>query len=237
MSQLVCPTCRSAHRAGARFCNQCGRPLHGEIAQAASSVIAPPASRSHRPSGAFAFAGGGCLLVLGLIVVAALFVAMQSRRVVSVPNIPVVAPTSRDVPIIVPTSADAPVRRPTPQPEVRNTFPPELVGQWAYSDENGSWLYSFNADGSYQRVFEAQMVSMGCAVTIKRYEEGFAAVDDSNLVLQIGAGQKSTTDSCDESRNALRDLTGTTETLTLQADFEGDRVTYLYVDKLPLRPN
>jgi hypothetical protein len=258
MNQLSCPNCHSPHRAGARFCNQCGQPLPSEMVREAkplvtspgrpapvggassSSVVAtlpqPDESRPRRRSRAFAVAGGGCLLVIGVFAVAVLFVVMQLQRVATVPNIPVVAPTSRHVPIIVTTSPDAPVLRPTPQSEVVNAFPRELVGQWAYSDDNGSWLYSFNTDGSYQRVFEAQMVSMGCAITIKRYEEGFAAVDGSKLVLRIGAGEKTTTDSCDSSRNALRDLAGTTDTLAYRVDRDGDRVIRLNVDDLPLRP-
>jgi len=262
MNQLSCSKCGAVHRSGARFCNYCGQPLPGDAPSGTQPSVAVPArtvagveasgssdavSRPRVRSRAPAVAGGGCLLVVIVLAVAMLSIAMRSRGVVYRPPYATpVRPTLEHVAATEPTLAYAtPVRptprRPTPvkatpQPEVENSFPPELVGQWAYSDDNGTWLYIFNADGSYRRVFEGGMVSQGCTIAIVRHEEGSAVVDSSSLLLRIRSGEKTTTDSCDSSSNAIRDLAGTTDTLALQAEFDGDRIVQLYVDRLPLRP-
>jgi zinc-ribbon domain len=243
MIQLSCPKCGSAHRPGARFCIHCGQPLPSEAAPHDQTPASKPRGRSR----ALAGIGGVCLLVVVVLAVATLFVAMRRPHVVDTsPHATPLRPTPEYLSATEPTPEYAtPVKptprratpvKPTPQPEVENSFPPQLVGQWAYSDDNGSWLYVFNGDGSYQRVFEGGMVAQGCTITIERHEEGSAAVDSSSLVLRIRSGEKTTTDSCDSSSNAIRDLAGTTETIALEADFDGDRIVQLYVDRLPLRP-
>jgi hypothetical protein len=208
----------------------------------------------------FDVAGGGCLLVVGAIVVVALLVATQLRYRADRPThgpsvistarpIPSTRPTTpaqpTSVPIVVsnPTEPPAPTSEPpiaeeptSEPPDASASFPAQLVGQWIYSDESSTWLYSFNSDGSYQRHFDGTIDSAGCVVKIERSEVGQATIDGSNLVLQIQSGEKTTTDSCDSSSNAIRDLAGTTDSLSIQAEMDGDRVVQLDVDRLPLRP-
>jgi hypothetical protein len=255
MIQLSCSKCGGANRPNARFCIHCGQPLPRETTPRAmpleaSSTRGPSgggasgravpvtplqhdASRPRRLSRALAVAGGGCLIGIGVFAVAMLFVVMQLRRAPNPPPVSVV-PTSQDV--SEPTAQRPSIITSTPLPEVSSAFPAQLVGSWAYSDDNGSWLYTFNDDGSYQRTFDAEIVAFGCSVKISRHEEGLATIDDSTLVLDIRSGEKQTTDSCDSSKNALRDLAGTTDTFALQADVDGDRVVRLYVDKVALQP-
>jgi hypothetical protein len=188
-------------------------------------------------------AGGGCLLVIAVFVALSLFATTQLRRESIPPHTGLVS-TPVDEPFVRSTPTDKrpavptlePFVEPTPEPEDTQRLPSELVGQWAYSDENGSWLYIFSADGSYQRVFEHEMVALGCSVKIARYEAGLAALERSTLTLSIQSGEKTTTDSCDSSRNASRDLAGTSEIIALEAEFDGDHIISLYVDNMPFRP-
>jgi hypothetical protein len=225
MTQHSCPNCGGAHRAGARFCIHCGQPLPPEATLRDKTMVAR--------------GGRGRLLVVGMLVVAAFFIAAQLR---STPPPPRPRPTPTYAFAVDPTRPPRPTKtpkpsaRPTPTQAAMGGVPSELVGQWAYSDDNGSWLYIFNGDGSYEHIFQSGMNLSGCTISIKRAEEGLALLDDSNLLLQVQSGTKTTTDSCDSSKDATRDLAGTTETMVLRADFDGDRIVVLYIDKQPFRP-
>lgn len=47
---MICPNCQSDNRDGAKFCNECGFPLSGKIAEVAAAAAAEEADRGREPS-------------------------------------------------------------------------------------------------------------------------------------------------------------------------------------------
>lgn len=101
----------------------------------------------------------------------------------------------------------------TPRAPARLSLPDALVGSWyagagltsqPYDSSTGSYglpsgdgvLYTFKADGTYQKAFRGQVSSAGCTTGLSAYEAGVAQLDGATLRLVPMTGSLSYRDSC-----------------------------------------